>query len=191
MVLQGNVTKASWRNSLHRWESTISHGSRRPQTKTAGAHQWEKPVVSLRQKSIKPQRKEAGGRKSEQPPNHHQPQPLTVSSALGFAHQESGSAATNKPARTEHQPLQKPSSVSNQHIRQRQRLTASAKPLVFHPKFLISRWKTGFVSNAGKLPRFLFCTNSAASLFVRYCQSDRKKKGIELLPKWDYQLLLD
>ena len=78
MVLQGNVTKASWRNSLHRWESTISHGSRRPQTKTAGAHQWEKPVVSLRQKSMKPQRKEAGGRKSEQPPNHHQPQPLTV-----------------------------------------------------------------------------------------------------------------
>ena len=57
MMLQESVTKSSWRESLHRRESAISHGSRRPQTETAGAHQWEKPVVSSRQRGIKLQRK--------------------------------------------------------------------------------------------------------------------------------------
>ena len=57
VVLQESVTKISRRDSLHRRESAISHGSTRPQTETAGAHQWEKPVVSLRQRDIKPQRK--------------------------------------------------------------------------------------------------------------------------------------
>ena len=52
------------RDSLHRWEQAISHGSRRPQTETAGAHQWEKPVVSSRQRGAKPQRKNIGGRES-------------------------------------------------------------------------------------------------------------------------------
>ena len=137
--------------------------------------------------------KKQGGRKSEQPPNHHQPQPLTVDikctrvctlSIRLYSHQQACKDRTSTFSET---------LVCEQsaHQTQIQRLTASAKPLVFHPKCLISGWKTGFVSNAGKLPRFLFCTNSAASLFVRYCQSDRKKKGIELLPKWDYQLLLD
>ena len=34
MVLQESATKISWSDSLHRQESTISHGSRRPQTMT-------------------------------------------------------------------------------------------------------------------------------------------------------------
>ena len=38
MVLQESVTKISWRNSLHRGGSAITHGHSRPQTKTAGAH---------------------------------------------------------------------------------------------------------------------------------------------------------
>ena len=63
-----NRTKTSWRNNLHRRESVICHGSRRPQTETADAHQWEKPVVGSRQKGMKQQRKDAGGRKSEQHP---------------------------------------------------------------------------------------------------------------------------
>ena len=46
-----------WRDSLHRQESAISHGSRRPQTEAVGAHQWEKPVVSSRQRGMKPEKK--------------------------------------------------------------------------------------------------------------------------------------
>ena len=65
MVLQESVTKISWRDSLNRWESATSHGSRRSQTETAGVHQWEKPVVSSRQRDMKPQRRNAGGRKSK------------------------------------------------------------------------------------------------------------------------------
>ena len=39
VVLQESVTRISWRDSSHRRESAISHGSRRLQTETAGAHQ--------------------------------------------------------------------------------------------------------------------------------------------------------
>ena len=39
IVLKESVTKISCRDSLHRRDSAISHGSRRPQTETAGAHQ--------------------------------------------------------------------------------------------------------------------------------------------------------
>ena len=39
VVLQESVTKASWKGSLHRRESAVSYGSRKPQTETAGAHQ--------------------------------------------------------------------------------------------------------------------------------------------------------
>ena len=88
-------SKISWRDSLHRWKSAISHGSRRPQTKTAGAHQWEKPVVSSRQRGKKPQRKNAGGRMSKQHPYHPHPKPSSVQSVVGGAHQESVSTATN------------------------------------------------------------------------------------------------
>ena len=83
MVIQESVTKISWRDCLHSWETAISHGSRRPQTETAGAHQWGKPVVSLRQEGMKPLRKNAGGRKSEQHPYHSHPKPSSVQSAVG------------------------------------------------------------------------------------------------------------
>ena len=46
---------------------------RRPQTETAGAHQREPPVTNSRQTSMKPQRKDTGGRKTEQHPIHRQP----------------------------------------------------------------------------------------------------------------------
>ena len=110
-MFQESVTKISWRDSLHRRESAISHGSRRPQTETAGAHQWEKPVVSSRQRGIKPQRKNAGGRKSEQHPYHPHPKPSSVQSAVGGVHQESVSTATNEHARIDHQPSQQSSSA--------------------------------------------------------------------------------
>ena len=63
VALQESFTKINWNDSLHRRESSISQGSRRPQTETAGAHQWEKTVASSRQRGMKPQRKNAGGRK--------------------------------------------------------------------------------------------------------------------------------
>ena len=57
------LTKTSLRDTLHKQESTISCGSRMPQTKIAGAHQWERPVISSRQRGMKLQRKDTGGRK--------------------------------------------------------------------------------------------------------------------------------
>ena len=95
-----------------RVELAISHGSRRLQTETAGTHQWENPVVRSRQSGIKPQRKNAGGRKSEQHLNHPQPKPSSVQSAVGCAHQESDTIATNERAKTHHQPSQQSSSAS-------------------------------------------------------------------------------
>ena len=50
VVLQESVTKTSWTDSLHRQESTISHGSERRQAETVCAHQWGKPVTSSRQR---------------------------------------------------------------------------------------------------------------------------------------------
>ena len=63
---------------------------------------------------MKPQSKNAGGRKSEQHPNHPQPKPSSVQSAVGCAHQESDSTATNERARIDHQPSQKSSSARNE-----------------------------------------------------------------------------
>ena len=77
------------------------------------AHQWEKPVVSLRQRGMKPQREDAGGGKSKQYPSHPQPQPSNVQSAVWCVHQESDSTAINEHARTYHQPFQKSSSLLN------------------------------------------------------------------------------
>ena len=57
---------------------------------------------------MKPQRKDAGGRKSEQHPNHQSyPKPSYVQSAIGSAHLESDSTANNEHARTDHQSLKK------------------------------------------------------------------------------------
>ena len=53
---------------------------------------------------IKPQRKNAGGRKSKQHPYHPHPKPSSVQSAVSGAHQESVSTATKKHARIDHQP---------------------------------------------------------------------------------------
>ena len=113
VVLQKIVIKISWRDSFYRLESAISHGSRRPQTETAGAHQWGKPVVSSRQRDLKPQRKNAGGRKSEQHPYHPHSKFLSVQSAVRAAHQKLISTATNEHARIDYQPSQQLSSVRN------------------------------------------------------------------------------
>ena len=77
------------------------------QTQTVGAHQREKPVVSSRQRGMKPQRRDAGARNSEQTSNHPQSKPSSARSAVGSVHQEPDSTATNKHARTDHQPSQK------------------------------------------------------------------------------------
>ena len=114
VMLQESITKISWRESLHRQESAISHGSRRPQTETA-AHQWKKPVVSLRQRGIKLQRKNAGGRNCKQHPYHPYLKPLSVQSAVRGAHQESVSTATNKHARTDHHLSNKPRLQGRSH----------------------------------------------------------------------------
>ena len=53
---------------------------------------------------MKPQRKDAGGRKSEQHSNNPQPKPSSLQSAVGCAHQDSDSTATSERARTDHQP---------------------------------------------------------------------------------------
>ena len=55
--------------------------------------------VSSRQRGMKPQSKDAGGRKSEQHTHHPQPNPSSVQSAVGCAHQDSASTATNECAR--------------------------------------------------------------------------------------------
>ena len=71
---------------------------------------------SSRQRGMKLQRKNAGGRKGEQLPYHFDlhSKPLSVQSAVVCVHQESVSTATNEHARTDHQPSQKPSSARNQ-----------------------------------------------------------------------------
>ena len=86
-------------------QAGISHqswSSRRPQTETAGAQQWEKPVVSSRQRGINPQRKNAGGRKSEQYLYYSHPKPSSLQSTEGGAHQELVFTATNEHARIDH-----------------------------------------------------------------------------------------
>ena len=60
----------------------------------------------VRGRDVKPQRKDAGGRKSKQPPNLSQTKPSTVQSTVGSTHQESDSAANNENAtkKIDHQP---------------------------------------------------------------------------------------
>ena len=52
------------------------------------------------------ERRRIGGRKSKQPPNHLQPKPSSVQSAVESAHHESDSTATNHHVRTDRQPFQ-------------------------------------------------------------------------------------
>ena len=114
VVFQESVTKTSWRDSLHSRESAISHGSRRPQTETASAHQWEKTVKSSTQRGMKPQKEKRRRIKSEQHPYHPHPKPSAVQSVVWCAHQESVSTATNERARIDHQPSQQSSSARNE-----------------------------------------------------------------------------
>ena len=51
---------------------------------------------------MKLQRKDAGGRKSGQHPNHPQSEPSPVQSAVGSAHQEADSTATKEHAKKDH-----------------------------------------------------------------------------------------
>ena len=74
----------------------------------------EKSQLSLRPRGIKPQRKNAGGRKSDQNPFHPYLKPSSAQSAVGSAHQESVSTATKERARTDHQPSQQSSSARNE-----------------------------------------------------------------------------
>ena len=61
--------------------------------------------MSLRQRGVKPQRKNAGGRQSEQHPYHPHPKRSSVQSAVGDGHRESVSTATNEHAKIDHQNL--------------------------------------------------------------------------------------
>ena len=61
-----------------------------------------KPVVGSWESWIMPEKKDGGDRKSEQPPNHPQPKPVPVQTAVESAHQESDSAVTYKYTRTDH-----------------------------------------------------------------------------------------
>ena len=72
--------------------------------------------MSLRQRGIKLQRKNAGGRKSQQHPYHPHPKPSSVQSTVGGAHQESVSIATNEHERIDHQASQQFSSARNKPL---------------------------------------------------------------------------
>ena len=63
---------------------------------------------------MKPLRKNAGGRKIKQHPYHPQPKPSSVQSAVGCAHQQSVSTATNECPKIDHRPSQKFSSARNE-----------------------------------------------------------------------------
>ena len=67
---------------------------------------------------MKPQKKNAGGRKRQQHSYHPHPKLSSVRSARGVAHQESVSTATNKRAKIDHQPFQQWSSVMNEPLSQ-------------------------------------------------------------------------
>ena len=69
VILQESVTRTSWRSSLQRRESTWWSWQQEASTETVGAHQWEKPVVSSRQRGLKSQMKDAGGRRASSIPN--------------------------------------------------------------------------------------------------------------------------
>ena len=95
----------------------------------------------MRQRYVKTQRKNAGGRNSKHPINPH-PKPLSVQSAVRGVHQESVSTATNEHARIDHQSSQQSWSARNE--------TSSSSYLVSwyfepsRPQRLTSRLNTNF-----------------------------------------------
>ena len=99
-------------------QAGISHQSR--QQEASDRDRWrslERKAVTSRQRGMKPQRKNAGGRKSEQHLYHSHPKPSSVQSAVGCAHQESASTAANERAGTDHRPSRKSSSARNEPSR--------------------------------------------------------------------------
>ena len=88
---------------------TISCGNRKPHTEIVGVHQWVVPVVSLRQRGIKPQRKDAGGRKRAA--SHS-------SSAQTFAHPKCSRVITSRVGLHSHHQACKswPSTFPNPHL---------------------------------------------------------------------------
>ena len=96
---------------IGREQAGISHQSW--QQEASDRDSWRSSVRKAICK-FKPQRKNAGGRKSEQRPYHPCPEPSSVQSAVGGAHQESVSTATNERARIDHQPSQQSSSARNE-----------------------------------------------------------------------------
>ena len=96
-------------------QAGINHQTR--QQEASDRDSWrslERKAVTSRQRGMKPQRKNAGGRKSEQHLYHSHPKPSSVQSAVECAHQESVSTATNERARFDHQPSQQSSSARNE-----------------------------------------------------------------------------
>ena len=110
-LLQRAPRRKAWawcsKNALQRSaEETACTGRNQPSVTAAGGLRPRqlvvisgKPVVSSRQRDMKPQRKNTGGRETEQHLNHPQPKPSSVQSAAGCAHQESDSTAKNEHAR--------------------------------------------------------------------------------------------
>ena len=84
---------------------------------------------------MKPQRKNVGGRKSEQHCYHPQPKPSSVQSAVWCVHQESVSTDTNEHARIDHQPLQKFSSARNEPCNNGTNSKRTLLKLLKYPKF--------------------------------------------------------
>ena len=112
-----------WKDSIREWTGLEFAKSQRA---VENREKWRKLIVKLsvgpqRPSRLrdwwwwwKPQRKNAGGRKSEQHPYHPHPKPSFVQSAVGDAHQESISTATNEHAKIDHQPSQQSSSARNE-----------------------------------------------------------------------------
>ena len=111
-------------------EETACTGGDQPSVMAAGGLRPIRPrqlaliseiAASSRWRDIKPQRKNAGGKKSEHPIHPH-PKPSSVRSAVGVVHQESVSTATNEHARIDNKPSQQfwsarnePSSLRSRH----------------------------------------------------------------------------
>ena len=100
----------------------------------------------MRQRGIKPQRKNAGGRKSEQHPYHPHPKPLSVQSAVRVAHQESVSTATNEHARIDHRPSQQSLSARNEPSSQWSSMKQQAVATTIYLKLCVTSKEQRYIS---------------------------------------------
>ena len=81
-IAQVGISHQSWQHETSdrdSWRSSVRKASRK----------------GSRQRGVKPQREDAGSRRSEQHLNHPQPKPSPVHGAVGSARQESDSRGTN------------------------------------------------------------------------------------------------